>query len=79
MKASVIVRLKSEVLDPEGDAIRGALSRLGFGGVTNVRVGRVFEIEIEGTAKAELEKALSAMADQLLANPVTEDFEIRLS
>ncbi len=79
MKASVVVRLKPEVLDPEGDAIRGALGRLGFEGVASVRVGRVFELEIEGGDKPALEKALAKMADELLANPVTEDFEVRLA
>ena len=82
MKATVLVRLKSEVLDPLGDAVRHALTKLGFAGVTGVRIGKLIEIEIdtsaEGTAGADLSARLAKMADEMLANPVTEDFEIQL-
>jgi len=79
MKATVLVRLKSEVLDPQGDAVRRALGKLGFEGVKGVRVGKLIEIELDDAAggpdvKARLEK----MADEMLANPVIEDFEIKL-
>ena len=79
MKATVLVRLKSEVLDPQGDAVRRALGKLGFEGVKGVRVGKLIEIELDDAAagtdvKARLEK----MADEMLANPVIEDFEIRV-
>jgi phosphoribosylformylglycinamidine synthase len=79
MKATVLVRLKSEVLDPQGDAVRRALGKLGFDGVKGVRVGKLIEIDLDDAAagtdvKARLEK----MADEMLANPVIEDFEIKL-
>ena len=80
MKATVIVRLKTEVLDPQGDAVRRALGKLGFEGVKGVRVGKIIEIEIDEKvhteAKAELEKRLAKMADEMLANPVIEEYEI---
>ena len=80
MKATVLVRLKTEVLDPQGDAVRRALGKLGFEGVKGVRVGKLIEIEIDEKlhteAKAELEKRLAKMADEMLANPVTEDYEV---
>jgi phosphoribosylformylglycinamidine synthase subunit PurS len=80
MKATVLVRLKTEVLDPQGDAVRRALGKLGFEGVKGVRVGKIIEIEIDEKvhteAKAELEKRLAKMADEMLANPVIEDYEI---
>jgi phosphoribosylformylglycinamidine synthase PurS subunit len=80
MKATVLVRLKTEVLDPQGDAVRRALGKLGFDGVKGVRVGKLIEIEIDEKvhteAKAELEKRLAKMADDMLANPVIEDYEI---
>jgi phosphoribosylformylglycinamidine synthase PurS subunit len=80
MKATVLVRLKTEVLDPQGDAVRRALGKLGFEGVKGVRIGKLIEIEIDEKvhteAKAELEKRLAKMADDMLANPVTEDYEI---
>ena len=80
MKATVLVRLKTEVLDPQGDAVRRALGKLGFEGVKGVRVGKIIEIEIDEKvhteAKAELEKRLAKMADEMLANPVIEDYEV---
>jgi phosphoribosylformylglycinamidine synthase PurS subunit len=82
MKATVIVRLKREVLDPQGDAVRRALTTLGFKDVSDVRIGKLVEIEFGAggtTDRAELEKRLRAMADELLANPVIEDYEIVLA
>jgi phosphoribosylformylglycinamidine synthase len=77
MKATVVVRLKPEVLDPQGDAVRKALAKLGFEGVKNVRVGKIVEIEIDDASKhANLKAELSKMADEMLANPVIEDYEV---
>ncbi len=81
MKATVLVRLKTEVLDPQGDAVRRALDKLGFEGVKGVRVGKLIEIELsEDAAKSpdDLKKRLAKMADEMLANPVIEDYEIKL-
>jgi phosphoribosylformylglycinamidine synthase len=77
MKATVLVRLKGEVLDPQGDAVRRALVRLGFEGVKGVRIGKLIEIELDGESSEELRNRLSKMADEILANPVIEDFEIQ--
>ena len=79
MKATVLVRLKSEVLDPQGDAVRRALGKLGFEGVKGVRVGKLIEIELdEAAAGKDLQARLAKMADEMLANPVIEDFEIKV-
>jgi len=79
MRATVYVRLKGEVLDPQGDAVKRALGTLGFQGVEGVRVGRLIEIEIADDARGpDLEARLKKMADEMLANPVIEDYEIRL-
>jgi phosphoribosylformylglycinamidine synthase PurS subunit len=80
MKATVIVRPKPEVLDPQGDAVRRALGKLGFEGIGSVRVGKVIEIEIDQEhAKApDLAIRLRHMADELLANPVIEDYEVNV-
>lgn len=78
MKATVVVRLKPEVLDPQGDAVRRALAKLGFEGLRDVRIGKIVEIEIDDAQAGDLQKRLSKMADEMLANPVTEDFEIKL-
>ncbi len=78
MKATVLVRLKKEVLDPQGDAVRRALAKLGFEGVKNVRVGKLIEIEVDDAEGTDVKARLSKMADEMLANPVIEDFEIRV-
>jgi phosphoribosylformylglycinamidine synthase len=67
------------VLDPQGDAVRRALGKLGFEGVKGVRVGKVIEIEIDdaqGRAPG-LAGRLAKMADEMLANPVIEDYEVK--
>ncbi len=78
MKATVLVRLKSEVLDPQGDAVRRALGKLGFEGVKGVRVGKLIEIDLDDAAGPDVKARLEKMADEMLANPVIEDFEIKL-
>ena len=80
MKATVLVRLKREVLDPQGDAVRRALGTLGFGDVRDVRVGKLIEIDLGPHAQPgpELEAKLKKMADEMLANTVIEDYEVRI-
>ena len=79
VKATVLVRLKGEVLDPQGDAVRRALGTLGFEGVKDVRIGKLVEIEVESSEGADALKAkLSKMADAILANPVIEDFRFTI-
>lgn len=70
----VDVVLKPEILDPQGQAIVGALGRLGIDGVSSVRQGKHFELEVDDQVDDE---ALETIADTLLANPVIEDFSIR--
>ena len=78
MKATVIVRLKPEVLDPQGSAVRRALDKLGFAGIKDVRIGKVIEIEMDEAHAhgPELKQRLQKMADEMLANPVIEDYEV---
>ena len=71
----VDVMLKPEILDPQGQAVAGALPRLGIGNVRSVRIGKHIEIEFEG--EADLDQARE-IADKLLANPVIEDFALRV-
>ena len=71
----VDVMPKREILDPQGKAVLGALPRLGFGGVSDVRQGKRFEIEVEGDPDAE---QMQLLADRLLANPVIEDYAVRV-
>ncbi|MHB0927309.1 MAG: phosphoribosylformylglycinamidine synthase subunit PurS [Candidatus Nanopelagicales bacterium] len=71
----VDVSLKPEILDPQGRAVQGALGRLGLAGVTDVRQGKQFVIEIDGTVdRAKLEE----LAGNLLSNPVIENYSITI-
>jgi phosphoribosylformylglycinamidine synthase len=81
MKATVYVRLKQEVLDPQGDAVKRALDTLGFSGVRGVRIGKLIEIDLDPAAFAapDLEQRLRKMADEMLANTVIEDYEVVIS
>ena len=70
----VDVVLKPEILDPQGQAIVGALARLGIEGVNDVRQGKHFELEV---ADGVDDETMAKLADTLLANPVIENFTIR--
>jgi phosphoribosylformylglycinamidine synthase subunit PurS len=72
----VDVMPKREILDPQGKAVLGALPRLGFEGVTSVRQGKRFEIEVDGEADDARLADVRRMAETLLANPVIEDFTV---
>ena len=71
----VDVMLKPEILDPQGQAVANALPRLGVTGVSSVRIGKRIEIEFSGVP--DLDQARE-IADRLLANPVIEDFTVRV-
>ncbi len=74
----VDVMPKSEILDPQGKAVQGALPRLGFEGVTEVRQGKRFELEIDGEVTEERLAQLRNAAETLLSNPVIEDYTVRV-
>jgi phosphoribosylformylglycinamidine synthase subunit PurS len=75
----VDVMLKPEILDPQGQAILGALGRLGHAGIASVRQGKHFEIELDGDADAAALAEVSELAGSLLSNPVIEDFVVVVS
>ena len=66
------------ILDPQGKAVEGALHSLGFSGVNAVHVGRFISLTLDAGSPAEAEEAANTMCRQLLANPVTEDFELQV-
>ena len=74
----VDVMLKPEILDPQGQAVHGALRRLGFDTVTGVRQGKRFEIHVDGPADDALRSRAEEMAATLLANLVIEDYSVRV-
>jgi phosphoribosylformylglycinamidine synthase len=75
MKATVLVRPKEGILDPQGDAVGSSLRHLGFA-VGGARVGRVIELEIDAANEEEAQAAVERMCEQLLANPLIESYEI---
>ena len=78
IKARITVTLKNGVLDPQGQAIEGALGALGFEGVGSVRQGKTFDVTLETIDKAAAEAQLDAMCAKLLANMVIEDYAVEL-
>ena len=78
MKARVAIRLRPDVLDPQGKAIGQALGTLGFSGVDNVRQGKLIEFDVEASDAATAKAQVKAMCERLLANPVIEDYEIEI-
>ena len=77
MKATVSVRPKPGILDPQGEAVRGSLRHLGFE-VTGTRVGRLVELELAASDAETARKEVERMCEQLLANPLIETYEISL-
>ncbi|PKP71181.1 MAG: phosphoribosylformylglycinamidine synthase [Alphaproteobacteria bacterium HGW-Alphaproteobacteria-4] len=78
MKARVHVMLKDAVLDPQGEAVRHALTTLGFADVGRVRQGKVIDIDLATTDRAAAEAEVRAMCEKLLANTVIEKFDIEI-
>lgn len=78
MKARVTVYPRREILDPQGKAIRDALSRIGFAGIEDVRAGKSFEIQLESDDPQAAESQLRDMCQRLLANTVVEDYSVEL-
>lgn len=74
----VDVMLKPEILDPQGRAVQGALRRLGLAGVTDVRQGKHFVIDIDGDLEGERHDLMHRLADELLSNPVIESYQMRV-
>jgi phosphoribosylformylglycinamidine synthase PurS subunit len=72
VRARVLIRPKAGILDPQGVAVERALPALGFTGVANVHVGRLVELDVQDVAQ------LQPMCEQLLANPLIEEYEVQL-
>lgn len=77
MKAVVMVRPKHGILDPQGDAVRHSLRKLGFD-VSGTRVGRLIDLELAADDRADAEAQVKRMCSELLANPLIESYEILL-
>jgi phosphoribosylformylglycinamidine synthase len=77
MRATVFVRPKTGILDPQGEAVLGSLRHLDFA-VSDVRIGRVVDIELEAADPEQARAEVERMCEQLLANPLIESFDIEL-
>ncbi|CEH28140.1 MULTISPECIES: phosphoribosylformylglycinamidine synthase subunit PurS [Aneurinibacillus] len=77
-KAVVYVTLKESVLDPQGTAVKGSLHSLGFDEVSDVRIGKYMEVELDVADRAAAEERLKEMSEKLLANTVIEDYRFEL-
>lgn len=74
--ATVYVRLKDGVLDPQGVTIQKALSQMGYDDFLSVRTGKFFELEVSGSA-SDIDRKIDEVCSKLLANPVIETFEVK--
>ena len=77
MKATILVRPKPGILDPQGEAVETSLKHLGFA-VGEARIGRVIDLDVEAGSEEEAQAAVERMCEQLLANPLIESYEIEL-
>ena len=77
MKATILVRPKQGILDPQGAAVENALEQLGFA-VSGARVGKVVDLEVDAADEAQARAQVEQMCERLLANPLMESFEIEL-
>jgi phosphoribosylformylglycinamidine synthase subunit PurS len=77
VRATVLVRPKPGILDPQGQAVESSLRQLGFP-VGDARVGRVVDLEIDAADAAAARAEVERMCEQLLANPLIESYEIEL-
>ena len=78
MKARVFVTLKPSVFDPQGHTIAEALHSMGYIGVSDVRQGKYFELEVEAASAEGARSVAAEVADKLLANPVIESYRIEV-
>ncbi|MGZ0051933.1 phosphoribosylformylglycinamidine synthase subunit PurS [Brevibacillus gelatini] len=77
-KAVVYVTLRESVLDPQGQAVKGALNTLGFDEVNNARIGKYMELELNSADRAQAEERVREMCEKLLANTVVEDYRFEI-
>ena len=74
-EVKVFIRLRPSVLDPAGEAIKSASSKLGVQGITSLRIGKMIEVKIEGNQEEDVKEKIDLLCDRLFANTVIEDYE----
>ena len=78
MRVRVYVTPRAGILDPQGRAVENSLNSLGFAGVSQVRVGRYIVLEVDAPSRAAAQETVTQMCEQLLANPVIEDYRFEV-
>jgi phosphoribosylformylglycinamidine synthase subunit PurS len=78
MRATVLVRPKAGILDPQGDAVESSLRQLGFP-VGEARIGRVIDLDVDAASADEARSEIERMCERLLANPLIESYEIEVA
>jgi len=78
MKAKVFVTLKKSVFDPQGRTIAEALQSMGYGGISDVRQGKYFELDVDSSSADQTRALAAEVADKLLANPVIESYRVEV-
>ena len=74
-EVKVFIRLRPSVLDPAGEAIKSASSKLGVEGINSLRIGKMIEVKIQGNKEDEIKEKIDLLCDRLFANTVIEDYE----
>ena len=74
-EVKVFIRLRPSVLDPAGEAIKSASSKLGVQGISSLRIGKMIEVKIEGNQEEDVKEKIDLLCDRLFANTVIEDYE----
>ena len=74
-EVKIFIRLRPSVLDPAGEAIKSASSKLGVQGITSLRIGKMIEVKIEGNQEDDVKEKIDLLCDRLFANTVIEDYE----
>ena len=74
-EVKVFIRLRPSVLDPAGEAIKSASSKLGVQGISSLRIGKMIEVKIEGNQEEDIKEKIDLLCDRLFANTVIEDYE----
>ena len=78
-EVKVFIRLRPSVLDPAGEAIKSASSKLGIEGIKSLRIGKMIEVKIEGNKEDEIKEKIDLLCDRLFANIVIEDYEYSIN
>ena len=77
-EVKVFIRLRPSVLDPAGEAIKSASSKLGIEGIQSLRIGKLIEVKIEGNEENDVREKIELLCDRLFANTVIENYEYSL-